>query len=151
DREGGCSEARCFRTLPYGGNHMLAHLPPRQNEKSTRSARRHKARGVSPGIECKRMALARGAGDRSDERLMIGSSRKMVHLRRHEIEHTMVPLKAVARSAGWTYFSISILGLTPQALCWRPLRGLVSQLYDCRFNGSSFLILTANHRAEATV
>jgi len=44
----------------------------------------------------------------------------------------MVPLKAAARSAGWSYFSISILGLTPQALCWRPLRGLVSQLYNCQ-------------------
>src|SRR2546421_12531474 len=64
---------------------------------------------------------------------MIGGFRKMVHLRHHEIEHTNGSVKAVARSAGWTCFSISILGLTPQALCWHPLRGLVSQLYNCHW------------------
>ena len=59
---------------------------------------------------------------------MIGGFRKMVDLRYHEIEHTNGSVKTVARSAGWTYFSIAILGLTPQALCCHPLRGLVSRI-----------------------
>src|ERR1043165_4097470 len=33
-------------------------------------------------------------------------------------------LYAGARSAGSRFWSPAILGLTPQALCWRPLRGL---------------------------
>src|SRR5215831_1084062 len=36
---------------------------------------------------------------------------------------------------GLEFFLRLILGLTPQALCRRPLRGLVSQLYDCPLMG----------------
>ncbi|HYW74550.1 MAG TPA: hypothetical protein VE961_26230, partial [Pyrinomonadaceae bacterium] len=39
---------------------------------------------------------------------------------------------------GLEFFLRLILGLTPQALCRRPLRGLVNQLYDCRLKGSAF-------------
>jgi len=31
---------------------------------------------------------------------------------------------AATRGAGFVAFPNAILGLTPQALCWRPLRGL---------------------------
>ncbi len=33
-------------------------------------------------------------------------------------------LRAVARFAGSKYFCLVILGLAPQAICFRPLRGL---------------------------
>src|SRR5437016_7781932 len=39
-----------------------------RREKSARSARQHKARGVSPGIECTRIGPARGVGDRAHDR-----------------------------------------------------------------------------------
>jgi len=38
---------------------------------------------------------------------------------------------AVTRSAGSVYFAVAILGLTPQALCWHPLRRLKPD--RCRF------------------
>src|SRR2546421_2105287 len=66
---------------------------------------------------------------------MMGIFRKMVDLRHHEIEHTNGFVKGCRPLRGLDPYAISILGLTPQALCRRPLRGLVSQLCIYRFNG----------------
>jgi len=67
---------------------------------SARSARQHKAWGASPRIGAAISEGAREAGD------------------------TPQPLTAVARSAGLLAFPREILGLAPQALRSRPLRGL---------------------------
>jgi hypothetical protein len=65
---------------------------------SPRRGRKHKAWGASPRTIAKnKQVRAREAGDRPS---------------------------AIARFAGSKFFLDLILGLAPQALCYRPLRGL---------------------------
>jgi len=54
---------------------------------------------------------------------MIGIFRKMVNFRHHEIEPTNGSVKGCRPLRGLDPFAISILELTLQALCRRPLRG----------------------------
>jgi hypothetical protein len=89
---------------------------------SPRSGRQHKAWGVSPRIASGKVKQARGAG---------GSLIIWKTFRRDRYR----PLR------GLDYFCFFILGLTPQALCCRPLRGL--KLIVARF---LWLPLAKHHR-----
>jgi len=78
---------------------------------SPRSGRQHKAWGVSPRIALKRSEPSPRSGRQPDHTESVQSA------------------KSIARFAGSTTFRFLILGLTPQALCWRPLRGLKQGLF----------------------
>jgi len=88
-------------------------------ENSPRSGRWHKAWGVSPRIGREKWPWACGAGDswlEIDRFVVNGCSRDVAY-------HT-----AAARFAGSLKFQFAYLGFRcapPQALCRRPLRGLV--------------------------
>lgn len=72
---------------------------------SPRSGRQHKAWGVSP---------------RSSTKMSIEPAKRVT-----AVTLCIRPnFSAAARCAGFDRFPDAILGLTPQALCWRPLRGL---------------------------
>ncbi len=73
---------------------------------SPRSGRQHKAWDVSPRFENQNVNRAREAGDSPC------------------VNQNVQNLAAAARFAGLIAFPDTILGLTPQASCWRPLRGL---------------------------
>jgi len=110
-----------------------------QNEKSARSARRHKARGVSPGIKCQKDFSPRSG--RQISGLAVFARRVGFHI--SKMNAPVLRSKAVARCAGWKHFATSSLGLTPQALCCRPLRGLVSQISYYRLIAVLYLTLIA--------
>src|SRR6185369_5855523 len=75
---------------------------------SPRSGRQHKAWGVSP---------------RSSTTMSYEPAKRVtaVALQIHSNE------AAAAHFAGFITLPDTILGLTPEALCWRPLRGLAEQ------------------------
>ena len=72
---------------------------------SPRSGRQHKAWGVSPRVKYQNV---------------IKPAKRVT-----AVPHNIRPNdSAAARFAGFDRFPDAILGLAPQALCWRPLRGL---------------------------
>ena len=87
-------------SFPAGPRSGRQHSPRSGRQHSPRSGRQHKAWGASPRIRIKKFLRAREAGGSA---WAIGCR----------------PLRGLVR-----FFDYAILGLTPQALCWRPLRGL---------------------------
>ena len=81
----------------------------------------------------------------------MGIFRKMVDLRHHEIEHTNGFVKGCRPLRGLDPCAISILGLTPQALCRRPLRSLSEKVLRgslCKLRASVVNVFPGNFATE---
>jgi hypothetical protein len=82
-----------------------------------------------------RIRRARGAGGSQMLRPIL---EKTDRLGITNLNLSLILLTAAARSAGLITSTISILGLTPQALCCRPLRGLGDVRIRAQKNGSGY-------------
>jgi hypothetical protein len=87
---------------------------------SARSARQHKARGVSPGNQSARITKP---AERATD-LVTAFSPRTFHLRLTTLHIGTIRGNACRPLRGLDTFAVQVLGLTPQALCCRPLRGL---------------------------
>ena|SRR5215831_12590630 len=128
--------------VPFGVSAALARCAEHHNEIGNRLNGSHIV--DSPDAQCAERTTAYSLGWSPD---LSGGTPGIRTFRNNEpaeratalaVGATLTPM-GCRPLRGLEIFLRLILGLTPQALCHRPLRGLVSQLYDCRFSGNDKL------------